>query len=900
MNSRKHDMTVPSRRRVRLGIALVVCAASALAAPCAQAAITVNTTADPGGAGQCSLRKAIQAANSRSPAGDCAAADPASSTTTINVPTGHYTLASQLEITGSARVFIQGASSADPSQTVVDGAQHDRVLMVDSGAIVAIDGLTVTGGKTADGGPGGCCRTVDYNPHAGDPGGAGGDGGGIYNSGTLTLTNAAITGNATGHGGDGGTGGSGDSSNWNGGRGGDGGSGGNGGGIYNYYFATLSLIRTSVRDNHTGTGGFGGQGGRGVTSPPPNPCSVPCGGVNGSAGGPGGAGGAGGFGGGIEDHGAQLTLTDSTLSANTTGQGGDAGGGGLGSDGTAGDSSAPGGGGAGGGWGGGDPNAWGGSGGFGGGIDDQGKSLTITRTTISANVLGNGGSGGLGGGGGNGSGAAGGIGGAASKGGVGGAGAGVRLDVYTPLAVDNSTFTGNSAGAGGSGGNGGSGGFGSTRGPAASGADGGWGGNGGGLFTNQGTLTNVTIAENQAGGGGSGGAPGQGCQPGCASGPPSAGSTGIPGGGGGIDVNGTPGISLTNTLVASNHVVGAVQNCVNHTSSAIGDGGHNLSFPDTSCPGTNGDPVLEPLQNNGGPTQTMALGSGSAAIDQIPQGAPDCPGTDQRGVSRPYPAGGQCDIGAFEGGPVQRTFRVSISGGGSGTVTGPGIDCGGGPTQTACSTTAADGTQVMLTATPAAGSTFGAFTGGGCGASSPCTVMISADTLVEARFDPPPAPPLSTPPTGTGGGSGAGAGAGTGSGAGAGSGIKLVGKVTIGHPKVKGATVTIPVSCAGAVGATCSISAELSVTEKLLGGKVIAVTTGRHPKTKTRRHTLGFAHIVINAGQVRTVRVSLNRAGQRLLATRHGLKVALALVQSGQATFASPITFKFNKARKPR
>ncbi|MDQ6745202.1 MAG: DUF11 domain-containing protein [Actinomycetota bacterium] len=47
----------------------------------------------------------------------------------------------------------------------------------------------------------------------------------------------------------------------------------------------------------------------------------------------------------------------------------------------------------------------------------------------------------------------------------------------------------------------------------------------------------------------------------------------------------------------------------------------------------------------------MALGAGSAAIDQIPVGTANCPGTDQRGQARPYPAGGLCDIGAFEAGP---------------------------------------------------------------------------------------------------------------------------------------------------------------------------------------------------------------------------------------------------------
>src|SRR2546429_522751 len=85
------------------------------------------------------------------------------------------------------------------------------------------------------------------------------------------------------------------------------------------------------------------------------------------------------------------------------------------------------------------------------------------------------------------------------------------------------------------------------------------------------------------------------------------------GGGAGIEVNGTPGISMANTLVASNLVPGGVQNCVNHSSSAIGDGGYNLSYGDATCPGINGNPLLGPLQNNGGTTQTLALGGGSAA-----------------------------------------------------------------------------------------------------------------------------------------------------------------------------------------------------------------------------------------------------------------------------------------------
>ena len=88
----------------------------------------------------------------------------------------------------------------------------------------------------------------------------------------------------------------------------------------------------------------------------------------------------------------------------------------------------------------------------------------------------------------------------------------------------------------------------------------------------------------------------------------------------------------------------------NGTSSCAGtitDGGYNLGFSDSSCPGVHTDPVLRPFGIYGGPTKTLALNTGSAAIDQVPVG-PSCPATDQRGVKRPTVAGGLCDIGSFE------------------------------------------------------------------------------------------------------------------------------------------------------------------------------------------------------------------------------------------------------------
>ncbi|MEX0787972.1 MAG: CSLREA domain-containing protein [Anaerolineales bacterium] len=55
------------------------------------------------------------------------------------------------------------------------------------------------------------------------------------------------------------------------------------------------------------------------------------------------------------------------------------------------------------------------------------------------------------------------------------------------------------------------------------------------------------------------------------------------------------------------------------------------------------DPLLGPLQDNGGPTWTRALGPGSPAIDTA--SPTQCLAADQRGVPRPLPF---CDIGAYE------------------------------------------------------------------------------------------------------------------------------------------------------------------------------------------------------------------------------------------------------------
>ena len=99
-----------------------------------------------------------------------------------------------------------------------------------------------------------------------------------------------------------------------------------------------------------------------------------------------------------------------------------------------------------------------------------------------------------------------------------------------------------------------------------------------------------------------------------------------------------------------------------HTNRPMEDGGQNIQHPRLKPTYNNEvnnnitdapiyqDPLLMPLADNGGPNWTMALQTGSPAINA---GASGCPATDQRGEARE----GNCDIGAYE----YQASRITIS-----------------------------------------------------------------------------------------------------------------------------------------------------------------------------------------------------------------------------------------------
>jgi CSLREA domain-containing protein len=122
-----------------------------------------------------------------------------------------------------------------------------------------------------------------------------------------------------------------------------------------------------------------------------------------------------------------------------------------------------------------------------------------------------------------------------------------------------------------------------------------------------------------------------------------------------------------NTIVANSLSGG---DCLRENGIFI-DGGHNISSDDTcgfdpangSLPNT--DPLLGPLQDNGGPTWTHALLPDSPAIDAGDDA--QCPSTDQRGIIRPQDGDGDgvsiCDIGSYElEGPWITPTLITITG----------------------------------------------------------------------------------------------------------------------------------------------------------------------------------------------------------------------------------------------
>jgi hypothetical protein len=242
--------------------------------------------------------------------------------------------------------------------------------------------------------------------------------------------------------------------------------------------------------------------------------------------------------------------------------------------------------------------------------------------------------------------------------------------------------------------------------------------------------------------------------------------------GGAINNNLITEVEISDSIVAGNSEAGdARNNCDGQTAgaNAIVSEGYNLT-DDGSCGFTGtGDivtanPLVGALHGNGGPAETEALLAGSPAIDGgNPAGCTDLAGnlltTDERGVSRPQPPGGRCDIGAYERAlPIVSTSNAAVTGTTvlfGAMVSNPDPRAGTvsfeyGPTTTYGSTTASQ----VLPGSTASQTLIGSASGLAPGsyhfravATGPDGTTLGPDSTFTIAAPPSSPPPSSPPPT---------------------------------------------------------------------------------------------------------------------------------------------------------
>ena len=342
----------------RLGtatLASILAACLSATAASATTVITPSTTGDDiTSNGNCTLREAVQAANTDAAVDQCPAG---SGTDVIQLGGSTYDLGvngakengnqtGDLDVT--APLTIQGNGAV---ATTIDAHSIDRAIDVLPSASTTIQNLTLTNGAAPTAGTlftggageaGGAVRaqsalTLDgvsiTHSHAGDghtgtivpglDGNAGGDGGGVWTDHALTISGGTFDSDGAGSGSDGADGAPAASGSGNPGHpGGNGGFGGNGGAIDVVGGASLDVTGTTFQTLHAGFGGAGGDASAGASNS----------GGNGGNGGAGGNAGEGGFGGAITTAGP-ATLRNITSNLTVAGTGGNAGKGGAGGSG---------------------------------------------------------------------------------------------------------------------------------------------------------------------------------------------------------------------------------------------------------------------------------------------------------------------------------------------------------------------------------------------------------------------------------------------------------------------------------------------------------------------------------------------------------------------------------------
>ena len=342
-------------------------------------------------------------------------------------------------------------------------------------------------------------------------------------------------------------------------------------------------------------------------------------------------------------------------------------------------------------------------------------------------------------------------------------------------------------------------------------------------------------------------------------------------------------MALRNSILAT----GGAQACDSFTDKQ----GNNVS-DFGGCGESFGNPRLQQLANNGGPTQTMALIAGSPALDTTNASGQNCTPTDQRGTPRPI--GAKCDSGAYEGSvadedadgdgigdlddncpSVSNASQTNTDNDALGNACDPDDD-GDGVSDGPDNCDLVPNASQTNTDNDALGNACDPDDDGDGVNDGPdnCDLVSNANqadndhdgsgNACDATPGVPGGGGGSKPPVGGGGGGGGGGGSSTPAPAVV-SGFKLLTKSATASSK---GVVVLKVSCPGSAKGNCK--GRLSLTAKVRKTK----------RARARTVKLGKASFSVAAGKSKRLKLKLSRGARRLLAKSRRLRASLAYTVS--------------------
>ncbi len=379
------------------------------------------------------------------------------------------------------------------------------------------------------------------------------------------------------------------------------------------------------------------------------------------------------------------------------------------------------------------------------------------------------------------------------------------------------------------------------------------------LFSGDGagqSLTNATITGNTAGGG-------------------------VGNRGGDIFVGANDGVTIENTVISAGASDAGSENC--GADGALSSLGSNIDSRDQCNFHASGDlvskdPLLGDLQDNGGPVETAALNPGSPAINAAAAGV--CQTTDARGVLRP--AGGGCDIGAFEiATPGAATGQASSVATGStvlnATVSNPDLSPGTALFQYGTTTDYGNSTAAQpinpVTATLIVSARLDGLLPGTTyhfrivARNANGTVTGADRTFTTTSQGTVPPPP----------------------------------KIAVRSVSIAGASARVRLACEGAAGQRCSGTLLGTVRERLRGHSIVSVDSSARPASgpaaKTKTVIVASGTFKVSAGQAAILPITANATGKQLLLRFYRLPTTI--VFAGPNQLSRMITFAYPRV-KPR